>query len=199
MFAPSPNILINPHFHRHINTAHPTDIRVNVFGTSGFDVTQINPTTVTFGGATPSFSFTRHINRDEWLDETFVFKGTDVHLPRGIIEATISGNLQDGRSFVSSSRVFNRDFSYYSPGQVERCSGAQAANPDMLATPIPVLEGRRGPVRREPRSSRTPRWRPRRSRLRQSRPPRSSRSCDASPSWPVDATDHGSRTRCKTA
>ena len=136
----SPNILINPHFHRHINTAHPTDIRVNVFGSSGFDVTQIDPTTVTFGGAHPVLSFTRHINRDEWLDETFVFKGTDVQLPPGIIEATISGNLKDGRSFASSSQVFNRNDSYYSPARVEQARARQAANPGKLATPIPVLE-----------------------------------------------------------
>ena len=136
----SPNILINPHFHRHINTAHPTDIRVNVFGSSGFDVTQIDPTTVTFGGAHPVLSFTRHVNRDEWLDETFVFKGTDVQLPPGIIEATISGNLKDGRSFASSSQVFNRDDSYYGPARVGQARARQAANPGKLATPITVLE-----------------------------------------------------------
>ena len=39
----SPPVMINPHENRHINTAHPTSIRVNVLGSSGFDVTQIDP------------------------------------------------------------------------------------------------------------------------------------------------------------
>ena len=50
----SPMILINPHSQRHVNTAHPDVIRVNVFGTSGFHVNEIIPSTVTLGGATPS-------------------------------------------------------------------------------------------------------------------------------------------------
>jgi hypothetical protein len=135
----SPPVLINPHSHRHINTAHPTDIRATVFGTSGFDVTQIVPSTVTLGGAHPVAAFTRHVNRDEWLDETFVFKGTDVKLPPGISEATVSGTLKDGMTFSSSSQIFNRDASFYSPGAVRVGQARQAANPNALATSLATL------------------------------------------------------------
>ena len=55
----SPPVLINPHGNRHINTAHPTNIRVSILGSSGFDATQIDPATVRLGGATPISSFNR--------------------------------------------------------------------------------------------------------------------------------------------
>lgn len=113
-----PPILINPHEHRHINTAHPTDIRVNVLGQARFDVTKIIPQSVTLGGAHPIFSFTRHINGDKYLDETFVFRGTDVTLPPGITDAHVTGTLTDGTTFDSVFEVFNRDKSFYSPQQI---------------------------------------------------------------------------------
>ena len=122
----SPKILINPHSHRHINTAHPDLIRVNVFGTSGFDMSKIEPDTVRLGGASPVFSFNRHINRDEWLDATFVFKGTDVTLPPGVIEAEVTGQLTDGTTFDSSEQVFNRDRSFYTPAQLSAAAARQA-------------------------------------------------------------------------
>ncbi len=122
----SPPIIINPHSNRHINTAHPGLIRVNVLGSSGFDVSKIDPTSVTLGGAHPVFAFDRFINKDEWPDATFVFKGTDVTLPRGFTEANVSGNLTDGTSFSSSVRVFNRDRSFYSPSQLLGAEQRQA-------------------------------------------------------------------------
>ena len=94
-----PPVLINPHHGSHINTAHPTDIRVNVFGQARFDVTKIIPSTVHLGGASPIFSFTRHINKDPYLDATFVFRGTDVKLPPGIIDAHVTGQ-PDRRHFL---------------------------------------------------------------------------------------------------
>src|SRR5579864_1926606 len=124
----SPPVLINPHENRHINTAHPTLIRVNVFGSSGFDVTKIVPSTVRLGGAAPVESFTRHINHDEFLDATFVFLGTDVHLPPGIIEAEVTGTLTDGTTFASSSQVFNRDKSFYTTAQIDQQAQRQAAH-----------------------------------------------------------------------
>lgn len=110
----APTVLINPHQNRHINTAHDTLIRASVLGSSGFDVSKIDPATVTLGGAHPIFSFDRFINKDNWPDATFVFRGSDVHLPRGFTEATLAGQLTTGTSFSTSERVFNRDSSYYS-------------------------------------------------------------------------------------
>ncbi len=51
---PSPPILINPHEHRIIDTAHRDLVRVSIFGTSGFPVSDINPSTVELDGRTPS-------------------------------------------------------------------------------------------------------------------------------------------------
>ena len=122
----SPPIIINPHENRHINTAHPDDIRVNVLGSSGFDITKIDPTTVRLGGASPTFSFTRYINKDEWLDGTFVFKGTDVNLPKGYTEATLTGDLTNGTTFSSSVLVFNRNASFYTTAQLQGAANRQA-------------------------------------------------------------------------
>ena len=138
----SPPVLINPHENRHINTAHPTTIRVNILGTSGFDVTKIIPSTVTLGGAHPIFNFTRFINKDEFLDETFIFKGTDVQLPAGTSEATVTGALTDGTTFQTSALVFNRDDSFFPASEVARAQARQAANPNKIAVPIPVLQER---------------------------------------------------------
>jgi len=113
----SPPVIINFHENKHINTAHDTQIRVNVLGSSGFNVTQIEPATVTLGGAHPIFSFDRFINNDDWPDATFVFRGTDVKLPAGSTEATVTGDLANGTTFSSSVRVFNRNSSFYTPAQ----------------------------------------------------------------------------------
>ena len=51
-----------------------------------------------------------------------MFKGTDVKLPKGYTEATVSGALTDGTTFSSSVKVFNRDASFYTAGQLK---GAQ--------------------------------------------------------------------------
>ena len=120
-----PPILINPHQKRHINTAHPTDVRVNILGSAGFDVTQIDPATVRLGGATPIFDFTRRINRDKYLDATYVFRGSDITLPPGITDATVTGKLFNGADFVSTFEVFNRDASYYTPKQIARQEARQ--------------------------------------------------------------------------
>ncbi len=137
----SPPVIINPHENQHINTAHPTLIRANVLGSSGFDVSQIDPSTVTLGGAHPIFSFDRYINKDNSPDATFIFRGTDVNLPAGYTEATLSGKLTDGQPFSSSVRVFNRDSSYYPAVGVaaaEARQAARAADGILLAPNSPV-------------------------------------------------------------
>jgi hypothetical protein len=131
--------LINPHEHRHINTAHPTDIRVNIFGTSGFNVAEIIPSSVTLGGAHPVFAFTRFINRDEFLDETFVFRGNDINLPGGIINAPVTGQLTNGQTFSSTVQVFNRNLSFYAPGPVSNEVAKQQAAPNRLEYPVASL------------------------------------------------------------
>jgi hypothetical protein len=102
-------------------------------------VKQIVPQSVTLGGAHPVFAFTRHINRDQFLDETFVFRGTDVKLPPGIIEATVTGTLKNGQTFATSTQVFNRNLSFYSKAQVQSAVHKEVARPDRLEFPAATL------------------------------------------------------------
>ncbi|HWE35490.1 MAG TPA: DUF11 domain-containing protein [Isosphaeraceae bacterium] len=113
-----PPVLINPHSNSHVNIAHNDLVRVNVFGQARFDVTQIVPASVRFGGAAPIASFTRFINHDPYLDETFVFRGTDVNLPPGIQDAHITGSLTTGGSFDSVRRIFVRNDTSYTPAEI---------------------------------------------------------------------------------
>jgi hypothetical protein len=123
----SPTIFVNPHEDNHVNTAHPTAIRVNILGSSGFDPTTIIPSTVKFGdpatiattGASPILNFENNVNHDEFPDETFVFNGLSVTLPSGITTAEITGQTTSGMIFNSQVKVFNRDDSFYTPAQIK--------------------------------------------------------------------------------
>jgi len=144
----SPPVLINPHQNRHVNTAHTQLVRVSILGTSGFDVTKIIPSSVTLGGAHPLFSFTRHVNKDEFLDETFVFDGTQIKLPPGITTATVTGSLTDGTTFSTSQTIFNRDLSFYSAAdQAEQQArfARQGADIPNLAAVIAQKQRQAGP------------------------------------------------------
>lgn len=118
----SPPIVINPHQHRHVNTAHPELVRVTFFGTSGFDVVRILPETVRLGGAAPVAHFTRHVDRDEFLDATYVFRGDQIDLPPGVNLAHVTGQYlaPDGKvlEIDTAKIIFVRDASSYGPGQV---------------------------------------------------------------------------------
>lgn len=124
----SPTIYVNPHENYHVNTAHPSNIRVSVLGSSGFDPTTIIPSTVKFGdpntimtnGASPILNFENNVNHDQFPDETFVFNGLDVTLPPGITNAEIIGETSGGTFFSSQVKVFNRDTSFYTPAQINK-------------------------------------------------------------------------------
>ena len=123
----SPPVFINIHENNHLNTVHDELVRVNVLGSSGFDVTKIIPGSVTLGGAHPVSHFTRNINSDEYPDATFVFRSIDLQLPSGYSEAAVSGALTDGTLFSSNAKVFNRDASFYSAAAVLGARQRQAA------------------------------------------------------------------------
>ena len=130
----SPPIFVNPHQNYHVNSAHPTPVRVSVLGSSGFDPTTIDPATVRFGdpatidstGATPILNFENNVNRDQFSDETFVFNGLDVNLPPGVTQAQISGSTTSGTTFSSAVTIFNRDVSYYTQSQINKQQTAWA-------------------------------------------------------------------------
>ena len=79
------------------STRNATEIRLSFpIVTAASPVVQIDPTTVRLGGAAPIANFTRRVNRDGFLDETFVFRGTDIKLPPGFTTATVSGEIDNG-------------------------------------------------------------------------------------------------------
>jgi hypothetical protein len=144
----SPRVLINPHAYRHVNIAHPGLIRVNLFGTSGFDVNRIVPGSIQLGGATPIAHFTRHINRDEFLDATYVFRGDQINLPPGVVDAHLTGLYNDaatGKTVVidTAKRIFVKDDPGAKPGVLaaqERRHAMRGA--DAPAFPAPYLAQR---------------------------------------------------------
>ncbi len=130
----SPPIFVNPHQNYHVNSAHPSAVRVSVLGSSGFDPTTIVPSSVRFGdpatigttGATPILNFENNINHDQFPDETFVFNGLNVNLPAGVTQAEIIGTTTAGTTFASTVKVFNRDVSYYTQAQINSQQAAWA-------------------------------------------------------------------------
>ena len=114
----SPPILINPHEHRVIDTSHRDLVRVYVQGTSGFDVTTINPATVLLDGASPIAHFTRHFPHSEFPVATYVFVGSDIHLPAGYTTATFTAQTFSGQQITTSKQVLNIPFSAKVPGRL---------------------------------------------------------------------------------
>lgn len=118
-----PPILVNPHYSGVINTNHPTYIRVNVFGSSMFDVNMIDPTTVRLSGATPVDNFTLYINGDQNLDRTFVFSGNDPAfntLPAGFTTVMLTGQTTNGTTFASQAIVYNVNSGNWDPKRAQQ-------------------------------------------------------------------------------
>src|SRR5262249_1922361 len=91
-----------------IDTLHRDLIRVTILGTSGFDVNQINPSTVTLDGVHAIAHITRKVRRDPFPEATYVFVANQLHLPKGLSTVTLSGTLDNGTTpFTSSPAVLN--------------------------------------------------------------------------------------------
>ena len=108
----SPFILINPHEHRIIDTEHRDLVRVTVFGTSGFNVTDINPHTVELDGVPAIARIDRKFRRDEFDNTTYVFPANELtSQPVGLYPATLTGSTYSGVPFATSKAVLNIPFS----------------------------------------------------------------------------------------
>jgi hypothetical protein len=114
----SPPILINPHEHRVIDTDHRDLVRVYVQGSSGFDVTTIDPATASLNGAKPIAHFTRHFPHNEFPTAVYVFVGKDINLPAGYTTATFTAQTFSGQQISSSKQVLNIPFSARVPGRL---------------------------------------------------------------------------------
>jgi len=112
----TPTTLINPHEDRIVNTAHDTIVRVYILGSDTFDVSQIVPESVRLGGATPIRPpFFARQNHDSHLDATFFFRGNDIDLPAGRVDAPVTGVLEDGTEFRGSAQIVNVSRAFFSP------------------------------------------------------------------------------------
>jgi hypothetical protein len=120
---PSPPILINPHEHRIIDTDHRDLIRVSIFGTSGFPVSQINPATVELDGVHAIAHINRKVQRDEFPFQTYVFVANQLNLPAGLTTATLTGDTYSGVPFQSQKEVLNIKDSAKAFGQLKRYMG----------------------------------------------------------------------------
>jgi len=125
----SPPILINPHEHRVIDTSHRDLVRVYVQGTSGFDVTTINPATVSLDGGLPIDHFTRRFPHSEFPVATYVFVGSDIHLPAGYTTATFTAQTFSGQQITTSKQVLNIPFSAKVPGRLHSLMDKGTAYP----------------------------------------------------------------------
>jgi hypothetical protein len=149
---PSPPILINPHEHRIIDTQHRDLIRVSIFGTSGFPVSQINPSTVELDGVASIAHITRKIRRDEFPFQTYVFVADQLTLPTGLTTATLTGKTYSGVTFESQKDVLNLPHSALAFGRLKKYMGnasyykrlakIEASNPTIAntasATTVPL-------------------------------------------------------------
>lgn len=125
----SPPILINPHEHRVIDTNHRDLVRVYIVGTSGFDVTTIDPATVELNGARPIASFVRRFARLEFPVETFVFVGKDINVAPGMTTATFTARTTSGQEISTSKQVLNIPNSAHVPGRLNSLMGKGTAYP----------------------------------------------------------------------
>jgi hypothetical protein len=108
----SPYILINPHEHRFIDTMHNDLIRVTIFGTSGFHVKNIVPSSVRLDGVSAEAYVVRKFKRDEFRNATYFFNAKELNgiQPRGLDFATLTGMTTDGAAFESAKKVLNRPY-----------------------------------------------------------------------------------------
>lgn len=104
----SPTIYVNPHEHRIVDNLHRDLIRVNILGTSGFNVNDINPSTVTLDGVHAIAHITRKVPRSQFPSATYVFLANQLNLPKGLSDVTLSGTLNNGvTTFQSTTAVLN--------------------------------------------------------------------------------------------
>ena len=138
----TPPIKVNPHQNAHINTAHPTDVQVVVYGTPTFNVNTITPGTVSIANvdgttARPIFEMpARDVNHDGYLDKVYDFNGAQIKLPSGFTTVTVNGQLNDYNGFTNTVPVFNRDDTFYTASQIAQRNAKWAAGgPSALLTP----------------------------------------------------------------
>ena len=103
----APPILINPHEHRIIDNTHRDLVRVYIQGTSGFDASTIDPSTVDFAGAKPIATLPHRFPHSPFPGQTFVFNAKDIQAAPGLQTLTFTAKTFDGQDVVTSNQVVN--------------------------------------------------------------------------------------------
>ncbi len=120
----SPTIYVNYHEHRIVDSLHRDLVRVNVLGTSGFNVDQIVPNSVTLDGAHAIAHITRKTRRDPFPSATYVFVANQLPLHKGLNNVDLQGTLSNGEAFQSSNTVLNLPYaSSVAKGRLHRYMG----------------------------------------------------------------------------
>ena len=98
---------------------------MNILGTSGFNVKDINPSTVTLDGVHAIAHVTRKVRRDPFPTATYVFVANQLHLPKGLSNVTLAGTLNNGTTmFSTSTAVLNIPYaSQVAKGPLHRYMG----------------------------------------------------------------------------
>jgi hypothetical protein len=102
-------VVINPHANRRVDTSRPGLIRVHVLDSPSFDAQKINPASVTLDGTHAAAAIDQSASHSRRAEETFLFEASNVPISPGKSIANVSGNLTDGTTFTTMTRVFNRD------------------------------------------------------------------------------------------
>src|SRR5262249_10839752 len=104
---------------------HRDLIRVTIQGSSGFDVRQINPDSVTLDGVHAIAHVTRKVRRSEFPLATYVFRANELSLPKGLNTVTLAGSLLNSTTTFQSSRpVLNLPDSARASGQLRKYMGS---------------------------------------------------------------------------
>ena len=147
---PSPPILINPHEHRIIDTKHRDLVRVSVFGTSGFAVKDINPSTVELDGVHAVAHITRKIKRDEFPFADVRVRRRPVEPPGRLDHRHAHRPDQQRRDVQSQKDVLNIPDSARAFGRLKKYMGnasfLQGAREDRGENPSAVISVSNTPV-----------------------------------------------------
>jgi hypothetical protein len=119
----SPTIYVNPHEHRIVDGLHRDLVRVTILGTSGFNVKNIIPSSVTLDGVHAVAHVTRKARRDEFPMATYVFVANQLNLPKGLSNVTLDGTLTNGTTFETSKAVLNIPYASQARGSLTRYMG----------------------------------------------------------------------------
>jgi hypothetical protein len=119
----SPTIYVNPHEHRIVDSLHRDLVRVTILGTSGFNVNNIIPSSVTLDGVHAIAHVTRKVRRDEFPMATYVFVANQLNLHKGLNNVTLDGTLTDGTTFETSKAVLNVPYASQVRGPLARYMG----------------------------------------------------------------------------